>query len=587
MKILRSVLPAYFIIMLHLIPISQAWSQPPATRMIFAGFYLADGITPIDVDLSGSAGYFVLGGDTIIPTAVVRNFTAFPETVTVDCRILHMFTTEVYYDSVQVIVPPSSDATLRLPPWVVPTTLLSAIDASAPDMFGSLYRKNGGDPLQPRPIRKGQCGFSLMQVLDQGNGSFRISKTIINKKAGPCPWSITFYYDKSGVNAGTRFPIDSASGSTPASDPPTEISTKWTPPGPGTYCVFAVTTVQGFKALENVNNIKVRNPPPPPPIPPPPPPPPLPPGWLPLPPGAWWYLPIPLLPDSVMACPDSIPIELVALQLAGTPLPFVPPATPAYIKCSGTNYGYLSVYVPSTMDAPDSAIFTVIAKVPGPGGPEIGNLSFIISPEIPIPLSSLGGLKFSDANSNGVRDSGEVKLPGWTIVLSGAASETTTTDVDGRFLFDSLAPGTYCVHEIGQPGWVQTLPDSNYCITLTGGEIIDTLDFANHNTGVSVGGEGELPTRFALHQNYPNPFNPTTTIRFDLPEAAIVSLSVYDMLGREIATPLSREMVGAGTNEVSFSATGLSSGSYIYRLTAVSTKTSKIFNDVKVMLLLR
>jgi flagellar hook assembly protein FlgD len=54
-----------------------------------------------------------------------------------------------------------------------------------------------------------------------------------------------------------------------------------------------------------------------------------------------------------------------------------------------------------------------------------------------------------------------------------------------------------------------------------------------------------LPDEFALYQNYPNPFNPSTTIRFDLPEAAEVTLVIYDMLGREVVR-LVRGRVEAG-----------------------------------------
>ena len=51
---------------------------------------------------------------------------------------------------------------------------------------------------------------------------------------------------------------------------------------------------------------------------------------------------------------------------------------------------------------------------------------------------------------------------------------------------------------------------------------------------LSADGQGLIPEEYALHGNYPNPFNPATTIRYDLPEAANVTLTVYDLLGREV-----------------------------------------------------
>ncbi len=75
------------------------------------------------------------------------------------------------------------------------------------------------------------------------------------------------------------------------------------------------------------------------------------------------------------------------------------------------------------------------------------------------------------------------------------------------------------------------------------------------------------PLRFALEQNYPNPFNPTTGVRFQVPEVSDVKLVVYDILGREVAV-LVNERKSAGTYEARFDASGLSSGVYIYRLTA-------------------
>ncbi|MDX1547410.1 MAG: CHRD domain-containing protein [Rhodothermales bacterium] len=77
-----------------------------------------------------------------------------------------------------------------------------------------------------------------------------------------------------------------------------------------------------------------------------------------------------------------------------------------------------------------------------------------------------------------------------------------------------------------------------------------------------------VPTRFAVHGNYPNPFNPATTVRMDLPQAADVSVEVYDLLGRRVlATPAARLAAGAG-RAVRVDAGALASGVYLYRVVA-------------------
>ena len=76
-----------------------------------------------------------------------------------------------------------------------------------------------------------------------------------------------------------------------------------------------------------------------------------------------------------------------------------------------------------------------------------------------------------------------------------------------------------------------------------------------------------LPRSFGLCQNYPNPFNPTTTISYDLPKAAYVTLKVYDLLGREITT-LIDESKQPGTYTATWDASSRASGLYFYRMTA-------------------
>lgn len=106
-------------------------------------------------------------------------------------------------------------------------------------------------------------------------------------------------------------------------------------------------------------------------------------------------------------------------------------------------------------------------------------------------------------------------------------------------------------------------------VTVKSGFLVDTL-FAG--TVVFLESGNALPSSFELHQNYPNPFNPVTTIQVDIPKHTYVTLVVYDLLGRQVAS-LVNEIKDAGRYKVRWTAKNnddysVSSGVYFYRLRA-------------------
>jgi len=116
---------------------------------------------------------------------------------------------------------------------------------------------------------------------------------------------------------------------------------------------------------------------------------------------------------------------------------------------------------------------------------------------------------------------------------------------------------------VGQGWWIDDIRLNNYCIALIG-----------------VNGNSEIPLRFALEQNYPNPFNPSTNIKFQLPKQVFVTVKIFDVMGREVAT-LVNETKQAGYHSIEFNGTDLSSGLYFYKIEAGD------FTDTKKMILVK
>ncbi|MBI3189557.1 MAG: choice-of-anchor B family protein [Ignavibacteriales bacterium] len=112
-------------------------------------------------------------------------------------------------------------------------------------------------------------------------------------------------------------------------------------------------------------------------------------------------------------------------------------------------------------------------------------------------------------------------------------------------------------------------------------EVSSTDTFAVSYSFNAVDEREPVPQTLLLKQNYPNPFNPTTKIMFDLITTTSVTLKIYNALGEEVMTLLDEELLAPGKQEVIFNASGLTSGTYYYRL------ITPHFTDSKQMLLIK
>ncbi|MBI3194044.1 MAG: VCBS repeat-containing protein [Ignavibacteriae bacterium] len=132
--------------------------------------------------------------------------------------------------------------------------------------------------------------------------------------------------------------------------------------------------------------------------------------------------------------------------------------------------------------------------------------------------------------------------------------------------------------------FVKTLQNGQSLVTLkqlrwNEGEVKKNVATSTIITDVKNDKSG-IPMDFSLEQNYPNPFNPSPVIRYQLPTSQFVSLGIYDLLGREVAELVNEYQI-AGYREITFNAESLTSGIYVYKMTAGK------YSNVKKLLLLR
>ncbi len=224
-----------------------------------------------------------------------------------------------------------------------------------------------------------------------------------------------------------------------------------------------------------------------------------------------------------------------------------------------TYFTYAGVQTLHWRDA-DSVVVDSISIVP--------DINFNV---IPRPDSGIGFIHGKLLTSDGMPVNG-----GFIFAEDGneIVSNFAVSDVNGNYTISDLTPGSYTI-------------SSDKVEYISGQPKEVNLEFANsivNNVNLtltpqSVTSQEETPVvvnKFSLMQNYPNPFNPVTNISFTLPEKTNVKLTVFNVLGREIATLVSGEL-NAGQHSVSFDASRFSSGIYFYRLQAGSfTSTHKM-----------
>jgi len=159
--------------------------------------------------------------------------------------------------------------------------------------------------------------------------------------------------------------------------------------------------------------------------------------------------------------------------------------------------------------------------------------------------------------------------PGAGTVLVGAAAGPVAADRVG----DLGAEGLLII-----PG---NLSPNGRPLLVVANEVSGTVTTIQLSATASVERLSDArPSGYVLEQNYPNPFNPSTTIRYAIPQSAQVSLKVYDVLGREVATLVNARQ-SAGVYVANFDAAALPSGMYFYRLQAGS------FSETRKMMLIK
>ncbi len=146
-----------------------------------------------------------------------------------------------------------------------------------------------------------------------------------------------------------------------------------------------------------------------------------------------------------------------------------------------------------------------------------------------------------------------------TLIITGSWSNRAVLSLNAGETWTDISSGL-----TGHGGGIM-IPDRGYALAHQGTNIYKLNVQYSGIVGIKENQFSSVPSNFILHQNYPNPFNPTTHIRFGVPKAGHVSLRVYNELGKEVSL-LMNSYRDAGSYDITFDASHLSSGIYFYKL---------------------
>jgi len=185
--------------------------------------------------------------------------------------------------------------------------------------------------------------------------------------------------------------------------------------------------------------------------------------------------------------------------------------------------------------------------------------------------------KSTDSGDTWVTNHSNQSMSGWgsdicredpTMIITGSWGANAVMSLNSGETWINISTGLS-----GHGGGI-LIPDRGYILAHQGSNIYKLNVQYSVITAISENTISNVPKDFNLSQNYPNPFNPTTNIKFDIPKSGNVSLKIYNELGKEVNT-LVNSFRNAGTYEINFDASALSSGIYFYKLESEGLTSTK------------